>query len=58
MTHEEYLLERTAAEWWLEQLEIAMDDTEPDTPRMALYKSTAAALRKELEELDARFLAH
>ena len=49
---------RKSTEWQIEELQMALDDMEKSSPRYVLYATTIATLEKELEELDARFVAH
>jgi hypothetical protein len=58
MSHEEYINARTSTEWQIEDLQQALEDLEPTSPRYVLYATTIATLEKELQELDARFFAH
>lgn len=58
MSHEEYISARQSTEWQIEDLQQALYEMEPASPKYVLYATTIATLQKELLELDARFLAH
>ena len=58
MTPEEYMDARKSTEWQIEELQMDLNDMEQSSPRYVLYATTIATLEKELEELDARFVAH